>query len=119
MSPRFLRLVLAFGLALLIPLQGFAASAAGLCMAFGHHDGEAQAHNSHEGDDEHHQHDSEKQGGTSHCAPCAACCATAAIASFTAPVFPDERTELVNAAAPPAFAGVQPETLDRPPLRLL
>lgn len=119
MSPGFARLVVALALTLLVPLQGFAASAAGLCMAFGHDDAAAQAHEGHDGDDQHHHDDGHPQSGTLHCAPCAACCATAAIAASAALVFLDERTELVDTAGPPAFAGVQLDTPDRPPLPLL
>jgi hypothetical protein len=122
MPPRFLRLLLAFALALAIPLQGFAAVSAGICMTLGHHDSPA-AH-SHDGpaDGEHqHQHshdDAPSPNSAAHCAPCVACCAAAAISSSAPVVIPDERADPVNVSLPPAFSGIQPETLDRPPLAL-
>jgi hypothetical protein len=119
MLGRFLRLICAFALALAVPLQGFAAVSAGLCMTLGHHDGGAtHSHDADSTDHHHGQHDDEPASQSAHCPPCVACCGAAAISSAAALVLPDERADVLNAAGPPAFAGIQPRTLDRPPLAL-
>ena len=115
MPLRFLRVLLAVALALTVPLQGLAAATAGMCMALGHHDApQAHAHDA-SGDD--HGHD-EAPAGANHCAPCVACCAAAAISPSVPVVVADKRADEVNVAGPPPSAGIQPETLDRPPLAL-
>lgn len=112
--------------AVILPVQGMAAVAAGLCMATGHHEGmqgaSAEAHDqsNHSGDahDEMPGAEAADDGKSAHCAPCTACCASASIAG-PAPVaiasFPS--------AAPYVFAQYPPpsvplEGLDRPPLAL-
>lgn len=116
MPLRLLRLVLALALALAVPLQGFAAASAGLCMAFGHHDAAAtHAHDTGAGD--HHSHD-EGQAASPHCPPCVACCASAAITPAVSAVVADGRPDAVNATAPPFFAGIKRTVVDRPPLAL-
>ena len=122
MSPRLLRLFLAVVLALTVPLQGFAAAAAGMCMQLGHH-GAADAGHAHDGGEadahDHHSHDAgQSQDSASHCAPCVACCAAAAISGSVPLVTADAVADAVNAAGPPAFIGIQPQALDRPPLVL-
>lgn len=118
-----LRLLLALVLAFAVPLQGFAAAAAGMCMQLGHH-GAADAVHSHDADGDagahdHHGHDAgQAQDSAPHCAPCVACCAAAAISESVPLVIADERADAVNAAGPPAFLGIPPESLDRPPLAL-
>lgn len=106
-------------LALTVPLQGFAAAAGAICMAIGHHDAApAHDHHSHDGAHQHGDDHGQPADGSSHCPPCAACCAAAAIAPSAAFVQVDERTEVLNALAPPLFAGIQRTLLDRPPLAL-
>ena len=116
MSANVLRLLLAFALALAVPLQGFAAVAGGICMANEHNDG---APHSHDGDGATQAHDSEQAPDSSaHCPPCVACCAAAAISSPAALIIADTGTDTVSAATPASFAGIQLDTLDRPPLAL-
>lgn len=107
-----LRVVLVCVLALMVPVQGIAALTSGVCLALGHHDGATHSqHGDHEGPES-----DQPPAGTAHCAPCVACCATAALTA-SAPIFyPDERADPVNVVSPPSLAGIQPETLDRPPL---
>ena len=113
MQSRFARFLLALALVLAIPVQGFAAATADLCM-LGHHD--ASMH-SHEGDTgTHPQHDHGSLPASAHCAPCVACCAAAAIAHSMPLVLADERADAVVVAGPPSFADVALGTLDRPPL---
>ena len=117
--------VLAFGLMLLLPVQGMAAVVAGQCMMFGHHqDSAAQDHHQHahddaDGHDPHvaHKHADEGQK-KSHCGPCTACCASAFIAAAHWPLIlpaPSD-TGYFFAQFPPL--GVQPDGLFRPPLAL-
>jgi hypothetical protein len=116
MSPRLLRLLLAFALALAVPLQGLAATSAGLCMALGHHDaGVTHSHDADAGAGHHHNGD---EPSAAHCPPCVACCAAAAISSSGVIVTAEEHADGVIAAGPPSFSGIQPDTLDRPPLAL-
>jgi len=68
MPLRFGRWLVVIALALGVPLQGFAAVTAGLCMALEHHDA---------------RHVAAHDPGHAHCAPCVACCVAAAISSFT------------------------------------
>ena len=118
MSAKFLRLVLALALALAVPLQGFAAVAGGICMANGHHDGASHSHDGDSGKHPH-EHDSEQAPASSaHCPPCVACCAAAAISSPAPLVIADTGTDTVSPATPASFAGIQLDTLDRPPLAL-
>ncbi len=126
---RLTRLLIAFALALTIPLQGLAAVTAGLCMGMGHHQAdmsapahEAPAHD-HGADDSHadHSHDQQEDSSSddgAHCAPCVACCAAAHLA-------PADRVDLLElspaaaiAVLRPGSAGFLPEQLDRPPLVL-
>lgn len=115
----FLRLLIAIALALAVPMQGFAAAAGAICMAVGHHDAPpAHTHDSDEGAHHHANEDAQPGDGSAHCPPCAACCASAAIAPSAMLLQPDEQTEVLNALAPPVFAGIQRTLLDRPPLAL-
>jgi len=114
------RLLIAFVLALTVPLQGIAAVSAGVCMALGHH-GEAAPEAHHHADSAAHHHGDEsgsEKGGEAHCPPCVSCCAAAAIVSFPPFVVDRQPASPVIAAPPAAFSGVAPETLDRPPLAL-
>jgi hypothetical protein len=103
MSLRLLRLILACALALTVPIQGFAAASAGLCMALGHHDDGGHSH----GDD---------PAGAANCAPCVACCASAAISGSGGIALPEEGAVAVMVADTPSLAGIQPDALERPPL---
>ena len=119
MSPRLLRLLLALSLALAVPVQGLAATTAGLCMALGHHDSiVTHSHDGNAAGDHQHTHDESGQpsGAHAYCAPCVACCAAAAISSPAPVVAADQRTDQAVAEAPPFFSGIQPDTLERPPL---
>lgn len=115
-------------LALAVPVQGFAAASAGICMALGHHDGgSAHQHGSANDSighghgasvDSHEDHGGSHDSQASHCAPCVSCCAAAAIAPSPSTVLP-ERTVSPLAPAPLAFFyGVALQRLDRPPLAL-
>jgi hypothetical protein len=117
MPRSFLRLVIAIALALAVPMQGFAAAAGAICMAVGHHDA-APAHDSHDAGHQHGDQHEQPADSSAHCPPCAACCASAAIAPSAMLLQPDERTEVLNALAPPLFAGIHRKLLDRPPLAL-
>ena len=114
MPRNLIRLLLAMVLALAVPLQAFAAASGGVCMAVGHHDS-TPAHGDHGSGDSHHDH-RQPADSSSHCPPCSACCASAAIAPLATFDPADERTHLLNAAAPSLFAGIQRTVLDRPPL---
>jgi hypothetical protein len=108
--------------AIVVPVQGMAAVAAGQCMAFGHHDAGAThehdaAHES--GDHSAHSHaEASDEDDGSHCGPCTACCASASIAAANDLAF------LPSASmAPYVFwqfppFGDRPNALDRPPLAL-
>jgi hypothetical protein len=117
MSIKFLRLLIAFALALAIPLQGMASVSAGVCMVIGHHDAGTPASHGHGHDADH----SAPQGDDSdpaHCAPCVACCAAASIAPAAQLFVPESSPPAAIAALPRLHPGFLPETLDRPPLPL-
>jgi hypothetical protein len=133
MRLRLIRL-LAVVIALVVPLQGMAGVAAGQCMAFGHHQGaaghesHAYAQEGHDGHDHaaHSQADEsgnvadgdETAGSDAHCGPCTACCASASIAGPAGVSIlssPSNATYLFSQFPP---LGVQPDSLDRPPLAL-
>lgn len=126
---RPIRLLIAFALALTIPLQGLAAVTAGLCMGMGHHQAdrsapahEAPAHD-HGADHSHadHPHDQQEDSSSddgAHCAPCVACCAAAHIAPADHVYLPEFVPAAAIAVLPPGSAGFLPEQLDRPPLAL-
>lgn len=121
---------LAVVIALVIPVQGMAALAAGLCMSFGHHDTVAadQGHAAHAHDADDHGHDEAGAGApvadtgddshAAHCGPCTGCCTSASIAGpvvFTIAA-PPTHPEYVISQHPPL--GFQPGGLYRPPLTL-
>src|SRR5262245_58473800 len=124
---RFLAMAL---IALAVPVQGMASVVAGQCMAFGHHEdggddgSHAQAgadghdHAAHSHADETAATHSDDGGSNSHCGPCTACCASASIAGVSAlPLLPSpSNAKYVLSQWPPH--GVQPHSLDRPPLAL-
>jgi hypothetical protein len=133
MRVKLLRMLVAFAMALLLPLQGMAAVSAGLCMELGGHEsvavhehgaghhGAAHQHGTDESAADHHDDEgagNEGPAGNPHCPPCVACCAAAAISSFTPVFIAQAAAASVIAEIPPSFSGVQPETLDRPPLAL-
>lgn len=117
-----MRIVLVAVLALLVPLQGAAAVAAGQCMATGHHQDGGGSDHSHspDGADGHgdSHHDSHDDGKASHCGPCAACCASASIAGSPAlPILATAAdTKYLSFQLSPR--AVQPHGIDRPPLPL-
>src|SRR5712664_2027575 len=95
MRTKLVRTLVAFAMALLVPLQGMAGVSAGLCMELGHHEDEAPATahapgSTHDhGTADRHDHNTaadEHTAGNAHCPPCVACCAAAAISSYS-PVF--------------------------------
>lgn len=114
------RLLIMLVMALTVPIQGVAAVSAGLCMALGNHgDGMQEADHHHaDGAAHHHGKDSGNGEQNTHCPPCVSCCAAAAIVSFSPFVVDRQPASSVVAAPPALFAGVPPETLDRPPLAL-
>jgi hypothetical protein len=117
MPIKFIRLLIAFTLALAIPLQGVASVTAGVCMAIGHH--EAGTPDSHEhGHDSDHSAPHEDDSATSHCAPCVACCAAASISPARQVYLPHDSPPAAIAALPFLPPGFLPENLDRPPLGL-
>src|SRR5262249_2745701 len=119
MALKFLRLLVAFALAFAVPLQGFAAATAGICMATRHQDAASHTHSGDAGAEHQHSHDAgQSRASTTHCPPCVACCAAAAISSSVPIVIPDQHSDRLIAAPAPSFASVQPDTLDRPPLVL-
>jgi hypothetical protein len=124
---------LAVVIALVIPVQGMAALAAGLCMSFGHHDtvAEDQGHAAHGHDaDDHapHSHDeagapgpvadAADEGHAAHCAPCTGCCTSVSIAGpiVLTIAAPPTHPKYVITQHPPL--GLQPGGLYRPPLAL-
>jgi ABC-type Zn2+ transport system substrate-binding protein/surface adhesin len=134
MRIKLVRMLVALAMTLMVPLQGVAGVSAGLCMALGDHQGTTTAHD-HGSDHDHgtaHEHHSdasasgqhehgmgtENPAGEAHCPPCVACCAAAAISSFSQVSIPEAAAGSAIAVIPPSFSGVQPETLDRPPLAL-
>lgn len=119
MVRKLLRLALLLAIAFAVPLQGFAAASAGVCMSLGHH----QASDARDG----HGHGSEAQpghpvdgtaAGDLHCPPCVSCCAAAAIVPAAEPVFPRVLTAVPEVSVQQSFAAGVPERLDRPPLAL-
>ena len=118
MSLKLLRFLFFVAIALAVPLQGFAAVSAGLCMASGHHHGEhAPAAHDHDMGSSDHQHPAEDtSANNAHCPPCVSCCAAVAIAPAAEPRLPSVAPA---APIPPkqySIAGFLPERLDRPPL---
>lgn len=120
MHMKLARLLLLLVLAFTIPVQGLAAATAGLCMSLGHHGWATAAPHDHGTDHESGVAEShaDQSAEGAHCAPCVACCGAASIAPATAVFIPDRRPAIAIAGAPPAFAGVLPHQLDRPPLAL-
>jgi hypothetical protein len=106
------RILIALSVALLVPLQGLAAAQGDLCVGIGHHGHDA-------GGGAKHDHGGNDDGkAAAHCTPCVACCAAAAIAPAVTLLTPDQRAGAQVGASPPLLSGIQPETLDRPPLVL-
>jgi hypothetical protein len=133
MRVKLLRMLVAFAMALLVPLQGMAGVGAGLCAELGGHEsvavhehgadhhGAAHQHETGESAADHHDDEgagNEGPAGNPHCPPCVACCAAAAISSFTPVFIPEAPAAFVITEISRSFTGVQPETLDRPPLAL-
>jgi len=135
MSRTLARFLIGFLLALTIPLQGLAAATAGMCMALGHHGGEAApamdhdhagAHHAggdahaHGGGDQPSDHSSAPQesSGNAHCPPCSSCCAAAAIAPAVNVQLPHALPSEPFLAGQHSIAGFLPDELDRPPLPL-
>lgn len=126
------RFLVALAIALAVPAQGYAAVAAGLCMALGHHQ-DTQAGANERGTHDHaaasasdHSaaaaHDdgdkSEKSHDKAHCPPCVSCCAAATIAPAAGIGVPEIPPVAAVPSAPYSLAGILPEKLDRPPLAL-
>ena len=129
------RFLVALAVALAVPAQGYAAVAAGLCMALGHHQ-DAQAGANEHGTHDHgaasaHNHaaapahdvdaDGDKSGKShdkAHCPPCVSCCAAATIAPAAGIGVPEMAPVAAVPSAPYSLAGILPEKLDRPPLAL-
>lgn len=127
MSIKILRLLIAFSVALAIPLQGVAAVTAGVCMAIGHHDAGAPGSDDHGGHDHHGDHagpamdhstPQDEGSDSAHCAPCVACCAAASIAPAAQLFVAELSPPAAIAAVPLLHPGFLPEELDRPPLAL-
>ena len=122
MPSAFFRLLAVVLLALAVPVQAMAAVSAGQCMAAGQHQDIAHEHHAHDGADSQDQssHSHAEESGTqqSHCGPCAACCASASIAGPAAGLILSSysNTKYVFSQLPPP--GVQPDSVDRPPLAL-
>jgi len=115
MPHRLKRFLLVLVVALAVPVQGFAAVSAGLCMALEHH---GEHHHASQGADTGEHHDSHDHGATGHasCGSCVGCCASAAIASSASIArFVPPAAAPVPAARPDPSV-VQPHPLDRPPL---
>jgi hypothetical protein len=119
MARKLLRLALLLAIAFAVPLQGFAAASAGVCMSLGHH----QAGDARDG----HGHGSQAgpgypvndaAAGDLHCPPCVSCCAAAAIAPAFEPALPQVVAAVPEASVQQSFAAGVPERLDRPPLAL-
>lgn len=118
-------LLIAVLLAVIVPFQGAVAAAAGVCMAFGHHDMAAAQQDSaahdHEGHDGHAGHSGHAPAAdpdpeSAHCGPCAACCAAVSIAPAPAPVVVERQATPSYDFTPSPHADVAPHPLDRPPL---
>jgi len=125
MRSRFARLLIAFAMALTVPLQGLAAVSAGLCMTFGHHEAsDASGHSHASGAESLAEHSHEPGPGAedgqnqAHCPPCVACCAAAAISTSDRVFVPETPVSSVVSAPPPFISGIVPDKLDRPPLAL-
>ena len=119
------RILAATLLALAVPLQGFAAVQAGLCMAMGGHGGEqsrAAAAHDHDAGAPAHDHgqapSEEPPASAAHCPPCVSCCATAAIAHTTKITLPEAPPVAAIPAPQYWIPSVLPDQLDRPPLAL-
>jgi len=126
---KLLRLIAVIA-ALVVPLQGIAAVAAGICMSMGHHQSAAadgghgeQGHDGHDHATHSHSDTGEASAadfgeGKPHCGPCMACCASASIAGPVA--FPISAStfhpQYLFSQYPPL--GVEPHGLYRPPLAL-
>jgi hypothetical protein len=115
MRGKLLRLLVLIAIGIAAPIQGVIAATAGFCAMQSHdaghdHDGDGGGAGApaHDGDGSHHR---------GHCAPCVACCAAAAIGSSARPVFQPVPASAPEILAMPAPTGIQPEALDRPPLR--
>jgi hypothetical protein len=130
MRLKFIRL-LAFAIALAVPIQGMAAITAGQCMALGHHQGDgahaSQSHTQDGHDHAAHSHsdeagskaDGDESGGNgAHCGPCTACCASASIAGPAALSIVSSPSNAPYVFLQFSPLGVQPDGLDRPPLAL-
>jgi hypothetical protein len=115
MKPRRLGALLALLLALAVPLQGFAAVSAVLCMAQSQDASVTPHHDSHDRHD-HPGRDQDRAKSAGHaCSACAACCSSAAISYAMAPVLTAPHAMRAEALAAPSFAGIPPVSLDRPP----
>lgn len=114
MPKRTIRLLIALIVAIVVPLQGLAAAKGDLCMGVGpHHSHDAGAGENHQQDG----HDDDGQG-SAHCPPCVACCAAAAASASSAVLTADDGADRSIASSPLPISGIQPDTLDRPPLAL-
>lgn len=122
MSRNLLRQLAAVLIALIVPIQGMAAVAAGQCMAVGHHqDGGGMDHDhAHDGADDHAaSHDSHDEGQSSHCGPCAACCAgSASIAAAAIPPIVAAPASTKHSFFQLPSRGIPLDGIDRPPLSL-
>lgn len=103
---------------IVVPVQGVASVASGVCMAFGHHDAAAaDDHASHSHEDEHAA-DAADDSKANHCGPCIACCASASIAgpvSYSIAASSSEAPYILSQLPPtPVEAG----GVYRPPLAL-
>lgn len=122
MPLKLARLLIAFALALTIPLQALAAVTAELCMAMAHHQADMSTAHSHGPGHAHddggmagqHDPDSDPSTDNAHCAPCVAAHIAPAAHSF----IPDSSPTAAIAALPSLPPGFLPEKLDRPPLAL-
>ena len=133
MQQKLIRVLVAVLVALVVPLQGAAAVAAGQCMALGHHQegGPDQPH-VHDGSDDAagvHEHSgqtavdtavegSEEGAKNPHCGPCAACCSSVSIAGN--PSLPilgaPANTKYLLSQSP--LRGSELRSIERPPLAL-
>ncbi|HEX2333004.1 MAG TPA: hypothetical protein VHI32_07515 [Burkholderiales bacterium] len=114
---------LAVLVALVVPLQGMAAVAAGQCMALGHHEDGGEHNSSHAHAPDSHSHaDSGKPVGESEtnadCGPCIACCSSVSIAPlYGASILPPPAiAQYMFSQFPPI--GIEPDGVYRPPLSL-
>jgi len=129
--PLSLSRTLAVTLALLVPIQGAAAVAAGVCMTLGHHQSEGASQAKHGAQEHEHAHegashshsgdaglDQKDESRASSCGPCVACCASASIAMASLlTIIPwAPQAPYVSSQLDPS--GVQLDGRDRPPLAL-